>query len=230
MRSDCRMLWLGPAGPEPLHKFARVRFWPVAAITRATRPIPRSAQICPVGEPLAPCATSREDPRWNFSSPVKTHRGFRRPPVADFALEPDKYDKHSQQNDCARDGWKLDRVDHGPQGRSHGGAERLALSDVGGDRRRVRVVQTHELPSSRSRKKPTVPEVPQDSYFVRKRTAVGGSCDEAMSAATAPSTGDRRGRDHGGSCAAVVVCRVGIGGIARHADRAEQGGGGIGAK
>src|SRR6267378_7777922 len=24
------MLWLGPAGPEPLHKFALVRFWPVS--------------------------------------------------------------------------------------------------------------------------------------------------------------------------------------------------------
>ncbi len=57
------------------------RYWPVAAIRRATRPIPRSAQICPGWEPPAPCATSREDPRWNFSSPVKTHRGFRRPPV-----------------------------------------------------------------------------------------------------------------------------------------------------
>ena len=32
MRSDCRMLWLGPAGPEPLHKFARVRFWPKPAV------------------------------------------------------------------------------------------------------------------------------------------------------------------------------------------------------
>src|SRR5712692_11050008 len=28
MRSDYRMLWLGPAGLEPLQKFARVRYWP----------------------------------------------------------------------------------------------------------------------------------------------------------------------------------------------------------
>jgi len=27
MRSDYRMLWLGPAGLEPLQKFSRVRYW-----------------------------------------------------------------------------------------------------------------------------------------------------------------------------------------------------------